>query len=113
LDLLRGEPGDEFKLFGEALVLGCGESVGRDEGNIDMRVFEEKREIAGAGIAEHGKDAELGAWPEEAGQVCREHGFGGGGGTGDEAKPSLRGPLWGRDARAPARQEPDQNETKR
>jgi hypothetical protein len=48
-----------------------------------MRIVEQKREIAGAGIAEHGQDAQVRALGEKASHVGREHGFRGGGRTRD------------------------------
>ena len=119
VDLLRREPGDQLELVGEAGVLGGlgGQSVGRDKGQIDFGVVEERGEIAGAGIAQHGEHAELPALWEQASHVGREHGFGGGGATGDQAEPGPRGFVpsivvaGGMDA--VGRQQANQNETRK
>ena len=59
VDLLRGQPGDQLELVGEAFILGrlLGKNIGRDERQVDIGIVEEQREIAGAGIAEHGQHA--------------------------------------------------------
>jgi hypothetical protein len=80
-----------------------------------MGILEQEREIAGAGIAEHGQDAQVRALGEEASHVGRENGFRGGRRTSYQAKPSVRGLPLSRNtfarSRAFARRETDQNET--
>ena len=89
---------------------GFGKRIGRDEGDIDMRIVEQKREIARAAIAQHGSDAQARAGREEARHVGRQHGFRGGRGACDQAEPSL-GALILRE-RAAARRDATEDETK-
>ena len=95
VNLLRREPGDQLELFAEGFVLGrfAGQSVGRDEGQVDPGIVKEGREIAGAGIAQHGEHAKLLAVREQASHVGRQHGFGGGG-SAPAIRPSQARAAW-------------------
>ena len=90
VDLLRGEPCHELDPVLQAALRGhgLGKRVGRDEGDIDMRIVEQEREIAHAVIAEHRRDAQTCVLREQAGQVGRQHRFRGGRRSGDQAEPS-------------------------
>jgi hypothetical protein len=67
----------------------CGKSVGRDEGDVDARVAEHKRDIAGAGVAQPREDAEALVLLEKTRHVGCEHGFRSGRGTCDQAEPGV------------------------
>ena len=115
MNFLRREPGDEFEPVGKGLVLdrSFGQDAGGDKGKIDFE-FVEKRKIARAGIAQHGKNAEAALW-EQARHVGREHRLRSGGRTGDQSKPRVIAVVPGRafiGSLDGARNEPGENETK-
>ncbi len=97
VNLLRIEPGDQFEMLRQILPrrLGLRKGIGRDEGDIDMRLIEQERDIAFTRVSQHGQDAERLPRGEEARHVGSEHGLGGRGGPSCQPEPIRRRVLRG------------------
>jgi len=78
VDLLRIKPRDQLKMLREVLAcsLGLSEGIGRDEGDVDMRLVEQERDIGFTRVSQHRQDAERLARAEEACHVGSEQGLG-------------------------------------